>query len=79
MLLSHTLMCSTIAAGALNYRVREGNVCFISAMGTGKKIKEEIKVIGTVFDISTIVELTTFFTRFQMKRCEKRWLSLTAD
>ena len=33
-LLSHTLMCSTIAAGALNYRVREGNVCFFSAMST---------------------------------------------
>ena len=37
-LLSHTPMCSTIAAEALNYRVREGNVCFFFAMGTGNKI-----------------------------------------
>ena len=46
-------MYSTIAAGVLNYRVREGNVCFYlnyrvregnvcfySAMSTGKKYKE---------------------------------------
>ena len=31
-------MYSTIAAGALNYRVREGNVCVCSAMDTGKNI-----------------------------------------
>ena len=36
MLLSHSQMYSTIAAGALNYRVREGNVCVCSAMDTGK-------------------------------------------
>ena len=35
-LLSHSQIYSTIAAGALNYRVREGNVCFCSAMDTGK-------------------------------------------
>ncbi len=35
-LLSHSQIYSTIAAGVLNYRVREGNVCFYSAMGTGK-------------------------------------------
>ena len=35
-LLSHSQMYSTIAAGVLNYRVREGNVCFYSAMSTGK-------------------------------------------
>ena len=29
---------STIAAGVLNDRVREGNVCFNSAMDTGQKI-----------------------------------------
>ena len=36
MLLSHSQIYSTIAAGALNYRVREGNECFCSAMDTGK-------------------------------------------
>ena len=40
-LLSHTHMCSTIAAGALNYRVREGNVCDYLAMSTGKKSNKE--------------------------------------
>ena len=35
-LLSHSQIYSTIAAGALNYRVREGNECFCSAMDTGK-------------------------------------------
>ena len=35
-LLSHSQIYSTIAAGALNYRVREGNVCFCSAMDAGK-------------------------------------------
>ena len=39
-LLSHSQIYSTIAAGALNYRVREGNVCCFSAMSTGNKIKE---------------------------------------
>ena len=39
-LLSHSQMYSTIAAGVLNYRVREGNVCFYSAISTGKKYKE---------------------------------------
>ena len=34
-------MYSTIAAGALNYRVREGNVCVCSAMDTGKKYYNE--------------------------------------
>ena len=41
MLLSHSQMYSTIAAGALNYRVREGNVCVCSAMDTGKKYYNE--------------------------------------
>ena len=35
-LLSHSQIYSTIAAGALNYRVREGNECFCSAMDPGK-------------------------------------------
>ena len=39
-LLSHSQIYSTIAAGVLNYRVREGNVCCFSAMSTGNKIKE---------------------------------------
>ena len=34
-LLSHSQIYSTIAAGALNCRVREGNVCFCSAIDTG--------------------------------------------
>ena len=34
-LLSHSKICSTIAAGVLNIRVREGNVCNTSAMDTG--------------------------------------------
>ena len=38
-LLSHTHMCSTIAAGALNYRVREGNVCCFSAIDTRKNFQ----------------------------------------
>ena len=36
-LLSHSRNYSTIAAGVLNYRVREGNVCCYPAMSTGKK------------------------------------------
>ena len=40
-LLSHSQIYSTIAAGALNDRVREGNECFCSAMDTGKRNKEE--------------------------------------
>ena len=35
-LLSHTKMCSTIAAETLNNRVREGNECDNLAIGTGK-------------------------------------------
>ena len=38
-LLSHTQICSTIAAGALNYRVREGNVCCFSAIDTRKNFQ----------------------------------------
>ena len=37
-LLSHTLMYSTIAAGPLNDRVRDGNVCDKPAIDTGKNI-----------------------------------------
>ena len=46
-LLSHSQIYSTIAAGALNYRVREGNVCDSSAMDTGKKstIRKCLEVI----------------------------------
>ena len=40
-LLSHSQMYSTIAAGVLNHRVREGNGCFNSAMSTGKNYNEE--------------------------------------
>ena len=41
MLLSHSQICSTIAAEVLNYRVREGNVCDYLAMSTGKKSNKE--------------------------------------
>ena len=40
-LLSHSQIYSTIAAGALNNRVREGNVCDSSAMDTGKNNKRK--------------------------------------
>ena len=40
-LLSHSQLYSTIAAGVLNYRVREGNVCCYPAMSTGKKHNKE--------------------------------------
>ena len=36
-------MCSIIVAGPLNNRVRDGNVCFKTAIDTGKKGKEEGK------------------------------------
>ena len=42
-LLSHTQLCSIIAAGPLNNRVRDGNVCFKTAINTGIKIS---KVVG---------------------------------
>ena len=41
MLLSHSQIYSTIAAGALNYRVREGTVCDSSAMDPGKNNKRK--------------------------------------
>ena len=41
-LLSRSQMYSTIAAGALNCRVREGNVCFCSAISTGNFIKKKM-------------------------------------
>ena len=40
-LLSHSQLYSTIAAGVLNYRVREGNVCCYPAMSTGKNYNKE--------------------------------------
>ena len=40
-LLSHSQIYSTIAAGVLNYRVREGNVCFYPAKDAGKYYNEE--------------------------------------
>ena len=46
-LLSHSQIYSTIAAGVLNYRVREGNVCFYSAMGTGKNYNKENELLNS--------------------------------
>ena len=40
-LLSHSQICSTIAAEVLNYRVREGNVCDYLAISTGKYYNEK--------------------------------------
>ena len=45
-LLSHSQICSTIAAGVLNYRVREGNVCDSPAMDAEKYYNEEKHVFG---------------------------------
>ena len=45
-LLSHSQLYSTIAAGVLNYRVREGNVCDSSAMDTGKNNKRKCEKKG---------------------------------
>ena len=36
-LLSHTLMCSIIAAEALHDRVRDGNGCYLLAMTTSQR------------------------------------------
>ncbi len=44
-LLSHSLICSTIAAGVLNLRVREGNECDNPAMDTGNKKYKEEKIL----------------------------------
>ena len=46
---SHSQIYSTIAAGGLNYRVREGNVCVCSAMDTGKNHNEE-SLEGVLFE-----------------------------
>ena len=78
-------MYSTIAAGALNYRVREGNVCDCSAMDTGKKYKEESLESKSAIEIvrprlaSSHIERDLFPVVSIGKRKEKRWLSLTAD
>ena len=91
MLLSHSQMYSTIAAGALNYRVREGNVCVCSAMDTGKKYYNEeslevnSKSLKLILSYLRLIKLSylrvTFFPYIQrlLEILEKRWLSLTAD
>ena len=86
-LLSHSQLYSTIAAGALNYRVREGNVCVCSAMDTGKNHNEESleenlfekNLSDETYKALTKVERDLFHGASQMKSHEKRWLSLTAD
>jgi hypothetical protein len=40
-LLSHTQVCSTIAAGGLNFCVRDGNRCTPSAVAAKKNLKEQ--------------------------------------
>ena len=83
-LLSHSQIYSTIAAGALNYRVREGNVCFCSAISTGKKSNLKKCLYWRKFCVRSttlIVLRATFFgsLRLLAERSKKRWLSLTAD
>ena len=54
-LLSHSQIYSTIAAGALNCRVREGNVCFCSAISTGKKSNHRKCLYGdTACEVTTL-------------------------
>ena len=62
-LLSHSQIYSTIAAGALNYRVREGNVCFCSAMDTGKYIQFKKSLVEVRLKKFTyFVRQRTFFS-----------------
>ena len=58
-LLSHTQMCSIIAAGPLNNRVRDGNVCFKTAINTGIKIS---KVVGIKENFKQNLEEITSFS-----------------
>ena len=46
-LLSHSQICSTIVAGPLIDRVRDGNVSYKPAMDTGKK---GLKMLGLCWD-----------------------------
>ena len=83
-LLSHSQISSTIAAGALNCRVREGNECFCSAMDPGKyKTKKKILIRKNQLlkKIHLFCETAYhFFSGLILnKSSEKRWLSLTAD
>ena len=59
-LLSHTQLCSIIAAGPLNNRVRDGNVCFKTAINTGIKIS---KVAGIREDVSKTWKKSQVFHR----------------
>ena len=81
-LLSHSQIYSTIAAGALNCRVREGNVCFCSAISTGKK-SNSIKYLYWRDPLQRFnnspVRVNSFPRASLRKPSEKRWLSLTAD
>ena len=79
-LLSHSQIYSTIAAGALNYRVREGNVCFCSAMDTGKYIQFKKSLVEVRLKIHLFCETAYLFLPARISGLEeKRWLSLTAD
>ena len=55
-LLSHSQLYSTIAAGVLNHRVREGNGCFNSAMSTGKNHNEEKCLSGCPARFETLAQ-----------------------
>ena len=62
MLLSHSQIYSTIAAGALNYRVREGNVCFCSAINTGNIFQLRKCLLKRLLEnITYFVRQRTFF------------------
>ena len=62
-LLSHSRIYSTIAAGVLNYRVREGNVCCYPAMSTGKKHNKEKSCRESEEVRRTPVESLDFFLK----------------
>ena len=74
-LLSHSQIYSTIAAGVLNYRVREGNVCFYPAIDAEKYYNEECFAFWHIRGGLNLLRVSRFFRGSR----KKRWLSLTAD
>ena len=73
MLLSHSQMYSTIAAGALNYRVREGNVCVCSAMDTGKKYYNEESL-----EVNSCLKLIPVFETCKLSKVESDLFPVTS-
>ena len=71
-LLSHSRIYSTIAAGVLNYRVREGNVCCYPAMSTGKKHNKEKSCRESEEVRRTPVESLDFFLKAPCEALRKK-------